>query len=800
MKWISSLIGLFFVGCLVVFSIAFIVVLHFSKDLPDYKKLSVYQPQITSRLYTNTGSLLAEYAIEKRNFVPVETIPLKLKQAFIAVEDKNFYQHGGVDLLGIMRAFITNVKNIGKEKRPEGASTITQQVAKNFLLSSERSYSRKIKEALLARKIENAFTKEHILELYLNEIYLGIGSYGVASASLNYFDKSMKDLNLSEIAFLASLPKAPENYHPVRHKQQALERRNYVLERMQEEGYISKEEKEAAQKEDLHMIPREADLMREAGYYAEKVRQMITEKYGSDAMYQGGLAIRTSLDPTLQNIGVKVLQKGLLDYDKRHGWRGATKQIPLTDEGMAQLKAEKIPDYIPLTWQYAIVKQVSPSQATIILPDESLGLIRLDSLKWAKKPLPRQRISGEEVTSVTQVLKPSDLIFVEKTDQQQNDMPVYKLQQYPEVQGALVALNPHTGRVLAVIGGFSFYQNEFNRAIQANRQPGSSFKPFVYLTALDSGYTPSSIILDAPLVMEQPDGTMWKPKNYTMIFYGPTTLRVGLEKSRNLMTVRLAQAVGIKNVVEYGKKFGISDSLEPVLSTALGAGETTLLKLSTAYAMLVNGGKKITPNFIDRIQDRDGKTIYKHDDRICENCSGENASPDQIPSIEDNRPQIQDPVSAYQMVNILTGVVERGTARVANTVGKPLGAKTGTSNDNNDAWIIGFSPDLVVGIWIGFDTPSSLGPHDTGGVVAGPIFRDFMQEALKDKPALPFRIPEGVRLIRVDATTGKPAKYGSKNVIIEAFRKDSDLTFSEVKGKDITIKESKSEPEMGGLY
>ena len=341
-------------------------------------------------------------------------------------------------------------------------------------------------------------------------------------------------------------------------------------------------------------------------------------------------------------------------------------------------------------------------------------------------------------------------------------MPVYKLQQYPEVQGALVALNPHTGRVLAVIGGFSFYQNEFNRAIQANRQPGSSFKPFVYLTALDSGYTPSSIILDAPLVMEQPDGTMWKPKNYTMIFYGPTTLRVGLEKSRNLMTVRLAQAVGIKNVVEYGKKFGISDSLEPVLSTALGAGETTLLKLSTAYAMLVNGGKKITPNFIDRIQDRDGKTIYKHDDRICENCSGENASPDQIPSIEDNRPQIQDPVSAYQMVNILTGVVERGTARVANTVGKPLGAKTGTSNDNNDAWIIGFSPDLVVGIWIGFDTPSSLGPHDTGGVVAGPIFRDFMLEALKDKPALPFRIPEGVRLIRVDATTGKPAKYGSK--------------------------------------
>ncbi len=796
MRFLSTLVSLFFFGCFLVATVIFVVILRYSMDLPDYQQLAVYQPQITSRLYAADGSMLAEYANEKRIFVSVDKIPPMLRNAFIAAEDKTFYTHGGIDLMGIARAVIVNVQNIGSGRRVVGASTITQQVAKNFLLSSERSLSRKIREALLARKMEKAFTKDHILELYLNEIYLGIGSYGVASASLNYFNKSMDELTLGEIAFLAALPKGPNNYHPVRKQAAAIERRNWVLGRMAKEGYISYLQAAEASQEPIIMRERPNEVLADAGYYAEEVRRFVAAQYGDESMYNGGLFIRTSLDPVLQKAASEALRDGLLAYDRRHGWRGPVGRFDTLPEGEAFLEKHDVPAYVPEGWRYAVVTQVVDEGADILLANGDVGHIVLKDLSWAKKALPDGRV-GEVVKKAGDVLAVGDLVYVSP----KKEDGLYALRQMPEVEGALVALDPHTGRVLAMTGGFSFQKNQFNRAVQAFRQPGSSFKPFVYLAALDSGYTPSSLILDAPLVMEQPDGTKWKPKNYSRVFYGPTTLRVGIEKSRNLMTIRLAQAIGMRKILNYGKKFGISDKLEPVLATALGSGETTLMRLTAAYGMLVNGGKRITPSLIDRIQDREGKTIYKHDKRMCGTCVGAEASPDVRPEIPDEREQIQDPASAYQMVNILTGVIERGTGRSIKSLKKTLGAKSGTSNDSIDAWFIGFSPDLVVGVWVGFDNPKTLGPNDTGGVTAAPIFKDFMKKALADKSDIPFRVPPTVELVRVNAKTGKPAEVGDEDIIMEAFRHGTDLNKpTRIIGRDITIKEDDNLPDMGGLY
>ncbi len=798
MRFLSMLASLFFVGCFCAVLAVFFVVLHYSVGLPDYQQLAVYQPQVTSRLYASDGSLVAEYASEKRSFVPVDRIPFLLKAAFMSAEDKNFYHHGGIDLFGLTRAVITNVKNIGTGRRAIGASTITQQVAKNFLLSSERSLSRKIKEALLARKMEEAFTKDHILELYLNEIYLGIGSYGVASAALNYFDKSMDELSIAQMAFLAALPKAPNNYHPKKHPEAAKQRRNWVLGRMAEDGYITLRQLADALMEPIEMADRSTALNQDSGYYAEEVRRLITEKYGEDAMYNGGLFVRMSLDPVLQRAAADSLQNGLLTYDKRHGWRGAPLHLPEGQDASDFLKTLSLPSFLPSSWSYAVVTQTTDQEADVLLPDGQIGKILLPSLSWARKALEKGKTAKEKVRKIQDVLAAGDVVFVSPGKKE----GIYLLEQIPEAEGALIALDPHTGRVLAMMGGFSFNKNQFNRAVQALRQPGSSFKPFVYLAALDSGYTPSSLILDAPLVMQQPDGTKWKPKNYSKIFYGPTTLRVGLEKSRNLMTIRLARAIGMTKILQYAEKFGISNKLEPVLSTALGAGETTLMKLTTAYGMLVNGGKRISPGFVDRIQDRNGITIYKRDERPCDGCSGPDVTSDERPILPDLREQIQDPVSAYQMVNVLTGVVERGTGRSVRSLKKTLGAKSGTSNDSFDAWFIGFSPDLVVGVWVGYDQPRTLGPNDTGGVVAAPVFKQFMQTALKNKADTPFRVPAGVRLVRVNAATGKPAQSGEKNVILEAFRQETDLTKSmPIIGEDITVDvEEEKMPDLGGLY
>lgn len=797
MRILSTLVSLAFFCCFIVFIIGFGVMIHFSIGLPDYKQLADYRPLVTSRLYANDGSLMAEYANEKRSFVSIESIPPLVINAFLAAEDKNFYAHGGIDFMGLARAMIINVKNIGSGRRPMGASTITQQVAKNFLLSSEQSIARKIKEALLARKIEQTYTKDHILELYLNEIYLGQGAYGVASAALNYFDKDLKDLTIAEAAYLAALPKAPNNYHPIRKKEQALARRNWVISRMLDDGYISMEDAKTAKKEDLIVVEKQKNALRVNGYYAEEVRRFVVDKYGEDAMYNGGLFIRTSLDPKLQEAAVNALQEGLLNYDKRHGWRGAIEKVDLSTDWKTLFEKKEVPAYVPEDWAYAVVTKVKEKEAEIYLSNGKTGKILLTTLKWARKALENARVSLTPVQKVGDVLAVGDVVFVSPKDENES---TYLLQQEPKAEGSLIALDPHTGRVLAMVGGFSFYRNQFNRGIQAKRQPGSSFKPFVYLAALDSGYTPSTLILDAPIVMRLPDGSVWKPKNYSKKFYGPTTLRIGLEKSRNLMTIRLAQSIGMRKVSAYARKFGIADDLQEVLSSALGAHETTLMKLTTAYGAFVNGGKKITPNLIDRIQDRDGNTIYKHDMRPCPNCAGDAASPENKPEVIDDREQIQDPVTAYQMVNILTGVVERGTGRVAKAVRRTLGAKSGTSNDSFDAWFIGFSPDLVAGVWIGFDNPQTLGANDTGGVVAGPIFRDFMSAALKDTPDVPFRVPQGVRLVRVNPTTGVPQSTG--NTIQEAFKAtDSDMPSKEVVGgKDIIKATDETMPEIGGLY
>ncbi|MDD3668785.1 MAG: penicillin-binding protein 1A [Alphaproteobacteria bacterium] len=797
MKLIANLISVFFFGCFLLAAAVFVVVLHYSIGLPDYQQLAVYRPPVTSRLYASDGSLLTEYASEKRTFIPVDKIPPLLRAAFISAEDKTFYTHGGIDVQGLARAVITNIRNIGTGRRVVGASTITQQVAKNFLLGNERSISRKIREALLARKMEQTFTKDHILELYLNEIYLGQSAYGVASAALHYFNKDMSELTLGQAAYLAALPKGPNNYHPVRHPEAAKERRDWVLSRMHADGYIAETDMLKAAREPIRIVERPESIVADAQYYAEEVRRFISDTYGENAIYDGGLFIRTSLDPHLQRIGAQVLADGLLAYDRRHGWRGPVAHFETANEAREKMLEMTLPTFAPAGWRHAVVYQLTDAAASVALSDGETGTIAAGDLAWARAALPDGKIARAKIAKASDVLKVGDIVYVSRKSRED---AAYLLRQMPEVEGALVAMDPHTGRVLAMAGGFSYQKSQFNRAVQAWRQPGSSFKPFVYLAALDSGYTPSSLILDAPIVMEKETGELWKPQNYGRVFYGPSTLRVGVEKSRNLMTIRLAQAIGMRKITQYGRKFGISDNLKPDLSTALGSGETTLARLTTAYGSLVNGGKQITPSLIDRVQDRNGKTIYKHDERACPACAGDAASPDEPPALEDARAQIQDPASAYQMVNILTGVIERGTGSAVRVLKRPLGGKSGTSNSSFDAWFVGFSPDLVVGVWIGFDNPQTLGPNDTGGVVAAPIFRDFMQRALQGQPVIPFRVPSSVKLVRINAETGEPAAPGDKNIILEAYRVDADL-FKPTKiiGRDITIKDENI-PDLGGFY
>ncbi|MGQ0527408.1 MAG: penicillin-binding protein 1A [Alphaproteobacteria bacterium] len=763
-----AFLGLFsigFLGLIVVIGAAVYGISYFSKDLPDYSQLKEYQPHIVTRLYAGDGKLLAEFAQEKRVFVPVEKTPDRVKHAFIAAEDQNFYTHEGVDLTAIVRAVVANFRNAGSGRRLVGASTITQQVAKNFLLTNEVSYKRKIREAILAYRMERAMSKDKLLELYLNEIFLGARSYGVAAASLQYFDKGLDELSIAEVAYLAALPKAPNNYHPVRKHDAAVERRNWVIGRMEDDGYITEEEAESARNTPLETVQRDKSRIAAAPYFAEEVRRELADRYGKDSLYQEGLAVRTSLDPALQETAIASLQKGLMEYDQRHGYRGALKNIGAGEGWQEKLAVLEHPDAMLDNWRLAVVLTVDAAVAKLGFEDGADGTLKLEDAKWARKYMDEGYAQGPEIVSISDVVKAGDVIIVAPVKDKN-----YALRQIPQIQGSVIAIDPHTGRVLAMQGGWKYDISEFNRATQALRQPGSSFKPFVYLTALDNGFTPSTLIQDAPFVIEDRPGHFWSPQNYSDDFLGPTPLRAGVEKSRNLMTVRLADTIGMGKVVETAKRFGIMDNMQPHLSYALGAGETTVLRMTTAYAMLVNGGRKITPTFIDRIQDRRGGTIFRHDNRACPNCGSlvrwENQG---VPDVQDTREQVADPRTTYQMVSILEGVVQRGTATKLKTLGRPLAGKTGTTNKSNDTWFIGFSPDLVVGVFMGFDQPRSLGKRETGSSVALPVFKNFMEVALKDVPPMPFRVPPGVRMIQVNHNTGREVDYAGPDVIWEAF-------------------------------
>jgi penicillin-binding protein 1A len=769
LKYFGRFLAVILTLCVIGGAGALYALWHFGRDLPDYRQLATYEPATMTRVHAGDGRLLAEFATEKRVFVPIDAIPKHVIAAFLASEDAEFYTHPGVNFLSVFRAALQNVEHYASDKRPVGASTITQQVAKNFLLTNEVSISRKVKEAILAFRLDRTYSKDRILELYLNEIYLGYGSYGVTAAALNYFNRSLPELTIGEAAYLAALPKAPNNYHPVRHAAAAVARRNWVIDRMREERFITSAQASAAEAEPLAVRTRDEAEVARADYFAEEVRRELIGRFGEEELYRGGLSVRTSLDPRLQAIADTALRAGLRSYDRRHGWRGPIARISVADGWPARLAAVPPPAGLA-PWRLAAVLAVETDKATIGLADGGRGHIPLQELLWARAHRPEQEV-GPSIKIPSDVLNLGDVVAVERMKSDEGAAPVYALRQIPAVQGAVVALDPHTGRVLAMSGGYSQEMSVFNRATQAKRQPGSSFKPFVYLAGLDSGYTPATRILDAPIVIDQGPGLgKWKPENYTGKFYGPAPMRVGIEQSRNLMTVRLAENIGMEKVAAYAKRFGIVDEMSEVLSMALGAGETTLLRLTAGYAMFVNGGKQITPTLIDRVQDRNGRTVFRQDTRECAECRPQEWHNDPTPQLPDTREQIADPVSVYQIVSMLEGVIERGTGQRIRELNRTLAGKTGTTNDSADAWFVGFSPDLVFGVFVGFDQPSTLGGHETGASAAVPIFKDFMAAALAGKPDVPFRIPPGVRLVHINLVTGLPARPGDKNVILEAFR------------------------------
>jgi len=752
---------------------------HFSKDLPDYSQLQDYEPPVMTRVHASDGALVAEYARERRLYLPIQAIPKLVLNAFIAAEDKSFYDHGGLDFQGIARAMLFMVQNYGTNKRPQGASTITQQVAKNFFLTNEPSMERKVKEALLALKIERTYSKDKILELYLNEIYLGFSSYGVAAASLLYFDKSVHELTVAEAAYLAALPKGPNNYHPFRRREDAIGRRNYVIDRMVEDRFLKPEDGDKAKKDPFNVTQRPTGAhIFAAEYFAEEVRRDLNDRFGEKKLYEGGLSVRTTLDPKLQSAARKALTDGMLKFDETQGYRGAVQKLDISGDWGVKLADVKALSDVP--WRLAVVLEVNDQSARIglqparepggaVSKDRLIGNIPIEGVKWAKASSGPERFKAP--ARVTQVLGAGDVVYVEPVDK---DSGKYRLRQIPEISGAIVAMDPWTGRVLAMVGGFSFDQSQFNRATQALRQPGSAFKPFVYAAALDNGYTPSTVVMDAPIEVDQgPGAGVWKPENYSHKFYGPQTLRFGIEHSRNVMTVRLAQDVGMPLIAEYAKRFGVYDDLPTYLSFALGAGETTVMRMVSAYSMFANGGKRIKPTLIDRIQDRYGHTVFRHDERECRGCQADKWRNQPEPSMVDRREQVLDPMTAYQITSMMEGVVQRGTAAPAGftrEVGKPIAGKTGTTNDEKDVWFVGFSPDMTVGVYLGYDKPRHIGNRATGGGIAAPIVKDFLKVALADKPAVPFRVPPGIKLIRIDPKSGMRIAAGSAGGLLEAFK------------------------------
>mgnify|MGYP003694986061 FL=1 len=752
-KIVNFSIKFFIIMLLVCLFFTFSTFWYFSIGLPDYKKLSNYQPPISSRVYSKDGSLIAEYALEKRLFIPFDSVPKKVINSFLSAEDKNFFNHPGIDVKGILRAVLKNLKNISENKRLEGASTITQQVAKNFLLTNEVSLNRKIKEAILAFRIERAYSKERILELYLNQIYLGQGTYGIAAASLEYFDKSVKDLSYAESALLAALPKAPSKYDPFRYPNVAKFRRNLVLQNLSDNNYINKKELVSFKNSKIKLKRRKIKILNEANSYTEEVRRAIKEKYGFKKLYSEGLSIRTPLDINYQIQAIISLRNGIEAYDRRHGWRGA-----ITNK-LKNLNWKKKIDNLKidptLNWEQAEVLEINKIGISFKTLKGIKGLIAINKIKWA---IPNKKTIFDKFNI-------GDIIFVK----QENN--IWDLKQYPKVNGGIVAIDPHTGDIKALVGGFNFKSSEFNRVTQAKRQPGSAFKPIVYAAALESGYSPNSIVLDAPFVESQGVGLKnWKPENYGKKFYGPTTLRKGIEYSRNLMTVRIAKSLGLDKILTLSNKLKIYDDIPELLSVSLGAAETSLLNLTTAYASFVNGGEKINPNLISRIQDRRGKTIFKVKNKKCIGCDKFLNESKNYPVIKYENERVFSEETAYQIISILEGTVKRGTAKKLRDLKVPLGGKTGTTNNNYDAWFIGFSANLVVGVYVGFDNPKTLGKYETGSKVALPIFKDFIKKALFKEDFKEFEIPEGIYLTSLDYNTGQKSPLGNKNTIIEALK------------------------------
>ncbi|WMS45132.1 penicillin-binding protein 1A [Acuticoccus sp. MNP-M23] len=757
-----------------------IYIAQMSSSLPSVNKLRDYEPPVMTRIHAADGSMVAEYSRERRLFLPIQAIPVRIRDAFLSAEDSGFYEHSGVDPQAIIRALLTNLRNRGSDSRPVGASTITQQVAKNFLLTNEVSYERKVKEAILSLRIEAAFSKDEILERYLNEIYLGLGAYGVAAAALVYFDKSVHELSLAETAYLAALPKAPNNYHPFREPERAIERRNWVLERMMVDGVITPEEHREAVAEPLRVKPRgRSQFLFASEYFAEEVRRELIDLYGEDSLYGGGLSVRTSLDPELQEMARKALMDGLTKIDiQRTGWRGPVKEL---ENFTADADWGPVIDAVsPLAdvpeWQVAIVLSVNGNEADIglrpgrevwgaISTSRDRGRITSADIPWRRGTRDgSERYRG--MSRVSDFVSPGDAVYVQKSPEGGDR---WTLRQLPKIQGAILVMDPHTGRVLALQGGFSFAASEFNRATQAYRQPGSSFKPFVYAAALDNGYTPASVILDGPIEIVA-GNEIWRPKNYGGKFAGPSTLRVGIERSRNVMTVRLAKDMGMPLVAEYAERFGIYDDLGLFLPMSLGAGETTVKRLVGAYSIIANGGQRLQPTLIDRIQDRHGRTVFRHDNRRCDSCNVLAWDQQTAPTLIDEREYVLDPMTAYQITSIMEGVVQRGTATRVKALGRPVAGKTGTTNDEKDAWFVGFTPDMVAGVFVGYDDPKPMGRGATGGQLAAPIFLEFMQNALDGSPVVDFRPPEGIKLIPIDRVSGRQVSGSGPGVILEAFK------------------------------
>ena len=746
-------IFIIFLSLLILLSITILGILWtFSNNIPDYKFLINYKPPVSSKMYSGNGDLVADFSTEKRIFVPYDAIPNNVINAFLSAEDKNFFSHPGVDAKGVLRAIVKNIQNTLSSKRLEGASTITQQVAKNFLLTNEVSLNRKIKEAILAFRIERALSKERILELYLNQIYLGSGAYGVAAASLEYFDKSIKELDYSEAALLAALPKAPSKYNPYRNIELAKFRRNLVLNNLYENNFLDKKNYQELKNRNIKLKKNKKIFLEDAQYYIEDVRKSIIDQLTYEKVYKQGYNINTPINLDLQKIATENLRKGLVDYDRRKGWRGPISNIKFTNDWFKKINKKYFLEK-SVDWEIAIVKNINQFEANIEIMNNKKGIIPYKEISWTKKEF-------------EDLLKEGDIIYVKKLHDN-----LYSLQQLPKINGGIVVMDPYTGRVLALSGGFSFKNSEFNRASQALRQPGSAFKPFVYALALENQYTPSSLVLDAPLVLDQgTDLKKWKPQNYGKKFYGLSTIRVGLEKSRNLMTVRIAQNLGVDKVANFSKELNIYKNPEKLLSISLGSAETTLLNLTSAYCAFVNGGKLISPIIIDRIQDSEGNTIINNENRKCANCDQISFTGKEFPKIDDNYKQVMSPQTAYQLTSILEGVIERGTGKKLRKLGLNIAGKTGTTNENTDAWFIGFTSNLVIGVYVGMDNPKPLGKYETGSKAALPIFKDFVKNAIKKSDARPFKVPSDIVMMVVDPITGEKAKFTSKNTIIESYK------------------------------